>query len=254
MSIVIRLSLEYDGSRFHGWQVQPNRRTVQGVLEKAVASLTSRRTRVTAAGRTDAGVHALYQVAHFRTTVSRPPDEWRRALNALLPQDVCVTSCAVATPGFHARRSAREKIYEYTIWNRPVRSPFEVRRAWHIGRPLNLPAMRRAARHLVGRHDFTSFASSRSEARSAICTIQEIAITKEGDRIIVRIRGDRFVMHMVRNIVGTLVEVGLGRRLAAEIPPLLAVRSRSNAGRAAPPHGLCLVQVRLRERTRQKIA
>ncbi len=247
MPFVVRLSLEYDGTHFHGWQVQPNLRTVQGIIEKAVCVLTSRPARVTAAGRTDAGVHATAQVAHFKTAVDRPPDEWRSALNALLPEDVSVTSCAIARPGFHARRAAFEKIYEYTIWNSRVRSPLERHRSWHIARPLNVPAMRRAARRLIGKHDFTSFASTACESRSAVCTIRQMTLSEKKNRLTILFRGDRFVTHMVRNIVGTLVEVGLGKRNPAELPDILAARARVRAGKAAPARGLCLIRVMTRE-------
>jgi tRNA pseudouridine38-40 synthase len=241
---VLRLVLEYDGSAYCGWQIQATGSTIQGILEEKLALLTGSPVRVVGAGRTDSGVHALAQVASFATESSRPAGEMLRALNALLPRDIAVKSVEEAPPDFDARRSARGKIYRYQIWNARERSAFHDRFAWHIARPLKVGAMCAGATQLLGEHDFSSFRAADCPARHPVRVIRR-AEFDEGQKPLLRfeVEATAFLKHMVRNIVGTLVEVGLGKRSPESIGPLLAARDRRQAGVTAPAKGLFLVKV-----------
>ena len=239
----LKLVLEYDGSRYHGWQVQGDAPTVQAVLEQALAAIVGETVRVTSAGRTDSGVHALAQVVSFQSLSPLPCDALQRALNSLLPRDVAVHAVQDAPANFHARYSAQGKVYEYRILNRPVRSALGLRYVWHVPQPLNLEVMEAAAAYMRGTHDFASFRAAGSEAKSSERTLRELTIAREGDEIVLRFTGDGFLRHMVRNMVGTLVEVGRGARAPADIKTILEARDRRRAGMTAPPQGLCLVQV-----------
>lgn len=238
-----RLLLEYDGTDFHGWQIQLQARTVQAVLERAVAQLIGESVRVAAAGRTDAGVHASGQVASFRTAKVLAPETIGRALNALTPDDITVRDVAIVEDAFDPRRSARSRTYLYRVWTRRLPSPFWRRYAWHVFHPLDIGAMARAAAELLGEHDFTSFRAADCDAASPVRRVMRSDIAVEGDLVIFTIEATAFLRHMVRNIVGTLVEVGTGRRDAAGIRALLHLRDRAAAGKTAPPHGLCLTRV-----------
>ncbi|HEY8368249.1 MAG TPA: tRNA pseudouridine(38-40) synthase TruA, partial [Thermodesulfobacteriota bacterium] len=231
MPRTLKLTVEYLGAGFAGWQAQASgRRTVQGVLAEAVARVTGERVAVHGAGRTDAGVHALGQVASLvleRSTLA--PDALRDALNAVLPADVSVRAVEEAHAGFHARKDAAGKRYRYLILVSPARSPFWEGRAWHRRGPLDLDAMRRAASGLVGTHDFSAFRAAASEARSAVRTVSRLTIDAdpEVERLVrVEIEGDGFLTHMVRIIVGTLVEVGRGKMPAERVAEILAGRDR----------------------------
>ena len=240
-----RLSLEYDGRDFAGWQVQPGgRRTVQGALEAAVERVTGRAARVIGSGRTDAGVHAQGQVASVRVDTGLEPDEFSRALNGVLPADVAVLGAERVPDDFHARRDARSKLYCYRIWNGASPSPLRARRAWHVARPLDLEAMRGAAQALAGTHDFACFRAAGSGVGSSVRTLTRCQLegeTRAELRLLVE--GNGFLRHMVRALVGTLVEVGCGRRPAGSMAAMLAARDRGRAGRTAPAHGLTLVRV-----------
>ncbi|MEE9607179.1 MAG: tRNA pseudouridine(38-40) synthase TruA [Myxococcota bacterium] len=240
-----RLTLEYDGSDFQGWQVQPvGRRTVQGALETALARISGQPVRAIGAGRTDAGVHAEGQVASFRSDASPEGDALRRALNGVLPRDVAVLAAERAPEGFHARRDARSKLYRYRIWNGPTRSPLRARYALGCQRPLDLAAMRRAASDLLGRHDFASFQATGSSVRTTHRTLTRCEVAGEaGDEVRVWVEGDGFLRHMVRSLVGTLLEVGRGRRPADCMTAILAVGDRRAAGPTAPAAALSLVRV-----------
>ncbi|MFZ5863080.1 MAG: tRNA pseudouridine(38-40) synthase TruA [Nitrospirota bacterium] len=243
---VLRLVIEYDGTNYHGWQRQAVAATIQGTIEAAIARIGGKRAVVTGAGRTDAGVHAEAQVAHVQTRAALDPATWRRALNAVLPDDVKVRSVEYAPPGFHARFSAVGKRYRYRLLNRPTPSPLERRTAWHVPQPLNLVAMRRAASALIGRRDFRTFQgadSAHGEGHDTVCTLSRCAIRMRGEIVAIEVDGDRFLKYMVRNIVGTLVEIGLGRRAASGMSDLLASGDRRLAGITAPAHGLTLVEV-----------
>lgn len=238
-----KLTLEYDGTDFVGWQVQPNGRTVQEVVEDGLARLLGHRVRVTGAGRTDSGVHAQGQVASFSTERALPQVAFVRGLNSLLPPDVAVVAAEPVEPTFCARRSATGKRYAYRISNRPLRSPLRRRTHWEVFRPLDVDAMRAAAAHLVGEHDYSAFRAAACQAKNPVRRMWRLSVDAAGDELLLTFEATAFLQHMVRNLAGTLVEVGLGRREAASMPALLASRDRALAGATAPPHGLSLVEV-----------
>jgi len=241
-----RLTLEYDGTDFAGFQLQPNARSVQGELERAIAEVTRETRRVVPAGRTDEGVHARGQVAHFDCDTRLSPDELQRALNALLPRDVSVLALAAAAPGFDARRDALCKRYAYRILNRPEPSPLRARTHLHLRAALDLAAMRVGARALLGKHDFSAFRGAPGgvpEDENPIRSLERLELDTRGDELALEASGRSFLRYMVRNIAGTLIEVGQGKRAAREIAELLASRDRGRAGPTAPPHGLCLEEI-----------
>jgi tRNA pseudouridine38-40 synthase len=238
-----RLIVEYDGTEFHGWQVQPGKRTVQGTIEHALQRLLGHPMRVAAAGRTDAGVHASGQVICFHTERDFDATTIARALNALTPRDISVVSADVVSDDFDPRRAARRRRYLYRVWNRKVPSPFWSRFAWHVAYPLAVEPMAAAAAVLVGEHDFTSFRAAGCDARHPVRRVLRSEVSAQGDLICYQIEATAFLRHMVRNIVGTLVEIGSGRRSPGEMETLLAARDRALAGATAPAHGLCLVAV-----------
>lgn len=236
----VRLVVEYDGTTLCGWQRQLNGPTVQGHLEAALATLLQHAAPVTGASRTDAGVHARGQVATFWTERTIPLHGIRRGTNNLLPDAIAIREASEAPDGFHARFSASGKHYRYTILARPDRSPRWRDRAWHHALPLDRDAMRAAAALLVGRHDFSALRAANCHART---TIREIRRLEVLDDLTVVVEATAFLKHMVRNIVGTLVEVGHGRRAPGSIASLLESRDRTLAGPTAPPHGLVLDEV-----------
>lgn len=238
-----RLVVEYDGTALHGWQIQPGARTVQGELEDAVARVFGAPCRVTAAGRTDAGVHAAGQVVSFHAERALPPEVVCRALNAHTARDLSVCAVDVVDDAFDPRRHARSRRYVYRIWNRRVPSPFWRHYAWHIKPPLDLERMAHAAALLVGEHDFSSFRAAGCDAKHPVRRVLRSAVDADGALVRYEIEATAFLRHMVRNIIGTLVEVGLARR-DADLRPLLAARDRGQAAATAPATGLCLVEVR----------
>lgn len=242
----LRFVVEYEGTAYQGWQVQPNGPTVQAVLESALATALRETVRVRGAGRTDAGVHASGQVAAAR--VSRVPDDLERlekSLNALTPDDVAVRDLTVVDDDFDPRRHARRRLYEYRIWRASAASPFWRRFAWHVPTALDVEAMAAAAKRLVGEHDFNAFrAADADPVQSTVRRVFTSRLESDGLLLRYRIEATAFLKHMVRNIIGTLVEVGRGERDAASIDALLAGRDRTQAGATAPPHGLILVAVR----------
>ena len=241
---MVKLLLEYDGTRYCGWQSQPNGPSVQAEVELALAALHKAPRRVAASGRTDAGVHALGQVCTFVEPDPLPLKAYVQGMNALLPADVAVRAASFEPDGFDARRSASGKRYRYRIENQPVRAPLTRLVSWHLYRPLDVGAMRAAAAHLLGRHDFRCFQASDCSCAHAVREVRRCEVLGEpGGRIDVVLEATAFVKHMVRNVTGTLVEVGLGRRSAASLPDLLRSRDRARAGPTAPPQGLCLEEV-----------
>ena len=240
-----RLTLEYDGTGFAGWQRQSGgERTVQGVLEAAVAEICGAPGRVTGAGRTDAGVHAAAQVAGVCAETALDPATFARALNANLPGDVAVVAAAAAPPGFHPRFDALAKRYRYQVWNGRARSPLRARFAHHVPQPLDLDAMRRGAGPLVGKHDFASFQGAGSDVAHTVRTLTAVDVGGHpGGDVVFDLVGDGFLRHMVRNVVGTLLEIGRGQRPADAMAAVLAARERSAAGPTAPARGLVLVAV-----------
>jgi len=239
----IKLILEYDGTAYAGWQRQPNQPTIQEAVEAAIHGVTQLHVPVMGAGRTDSGVHALGQVASFRIDRHMTPREWTRALNAHLPDTIVVRSAALMPDTFHARHSAQGKLYEYRILNRPERPALERAYCWHIHQTLDDAAMNEAANILIGSHDFSSFQTQPTENDDPICHLQQLVVSREGDRLRLEAYADRFLKQMVRSIVGTLVEVGLGKRPADSFTTILNARDRSAAGKTAPPQGLFLLRV-----------
>lgn len=239
----IKLVLEYDGTAYCGWQVQPNGPTVQEKLEAAILRITGAAVRVAGAGRTDAGVHAAGQVASFHTASRLPPSRLLAALNAVLPPDIAVLSVEDAAPSFHARFSAKGRRYRYTILNRPVRPAFGRRTALHVARPLDEGAMREGARCLVGTHDFSSFACNSGEEEDPTVTVREVSVERRGELVVIEVEAVSFLYKMVRTIAGTLIAVGKGTIPPGEVAAILAARHRKRAFPTAPAHGLALVSV-----------
>ena len=238
-----RLLLEYDGTEYHGWQLQPHARTLQQVLEAALATALRHPARLHAAGRTDAGVHALGQVATFRTDRGLDPCELRKSLNALTPPDIAIREVTAVAESFDPRRHATARIYEYRIWNQPWRSAFWHRFTWHVPRALDVRAMRTAAAALAGEHDFSAFRASDCESESRIRRVTHSGLTEAESLCTYRIQGNAFLKNMVRVIVGTLVAVGSGALYPEAMAEILASRDRRRAAATAPPQGLVLVAV-----------
>ena len=239
----VKLILEYDGSRYAGWQRQPDQPTIQEAVETAVLQLTQETVSVIGAGRTDSGVHALGQVASFRIERPWTPREWIRGMNARLPEDIAVRSAEVLPDDFHARYAARGKLYEYRILNRGERPAVDRAYVWHVHKTLDQQAMEQAATFLVGSHDFSSFEGSLTDNEDPVCDLRQLSVSRQGDLLTIHAYADRFLKHMVRSIVGTLVEVGHAKRKPEAVKTILAAKDRTAAGRNAPPQGLFLVRV-----------
>lgn len=245
----LKLILSYDGSEFSGWQVQPDAATIQGTLASAIGRITREKVLPQGSGRTDAGVHALAQVATFGTESSVPAANFVKALNDILPPSIRVLEVGDVPADFHARKSAKSKTYRYRMLRAPICPPFIARYVWHFPYPLDEAAMAKAAAAVVGEHDFTSFAAVDPElGRDAIelsnvRTITSSCWKREGDEFVYIVRGSGFLHHMVRNLVGTFVLVGKGTVDVEDLPQILAACDRSTAGPTAPAAGLCLVSV-----------
>ena len=246
MSRRLKLVIAYDGSQFAGWQSQSHRNTIQDHIERAFEHIGGKPVRVHAAGRTDAGAHALAQCAHADLADDRlSAAGWTGALNALLPPTIRVLRCRYVAKDFHARLSAKGKIYRYRIWSAPVLPPFEYRRAWHIARPLNLKILKTAAKRFVGTHDFAGFAANRGNPeRSTVRAIHSVDVRRSGPRVTIDFDGDGFLYKMVRLIVGSLVRCALGKSRIEEVTNQLATAHASHRRFAAPAEGLFLVRVR----------
>ena len=240
-----KLIIEYDGTRYHGWQRQKEDATIQGEIEKALWIMTRDRVTLTGSGRTDAGVHALGQVANFRCDTNLEPDMFQRGLNSLLPDDIVIKVCRRVDDAFHARFDVVSKIYHYSIFNNPVPAAIKRQYAWSIRKKLDIEAMRLAASYIIGSHDFKAFEGSGSpRAHTTRHVMTADWIETDHRRLIFRIEADGFLRFMVRNIVGTLVDVGLGKTLPAEFNEILESKDRNMAGATAPAHGLCLMDVK----------
>jgi len=239
----LRLTLAYDGTDFAGWQVQPDCHTVQGLVRDACARILGEPVKLTGASRTDAGVHALRQAASLSTESSLDPARLARGLNALLPETVRVLDAREAPSGFDARRSALGKRYLYLIDRGGVAHPLWRRFAWRPRFPLDTGAMRSALRALRGKHDFSAFCAAPGRGRTPTCTVRSARLVERGDRVAIALSADSFLHHMVRNIVGSLVEIGRGAQAASWMADLLAGRDRTRSGPTAPAQGLMLVRV-----------
>ena len=249
----IKLTLEYDGTHFNGWQIQDsNQRTVQGEIEKVLPRIFKKKCKLTGSGRTDSGVHAKAQAANFKIKSAMTPLKILKAMNAWLPPDIAVTLVEEAPLKFHAQYSAKSKTYRYTILNRPSRSALTRQFSFFYPYPLNLSLMRREAKNLLGKKDFRSFQASdpfvmrsgQSKEKTSIRTMKKIDIKKRGDLIHIDMEADGFLYKMVRNIVGTLLQIGSGRRPGRSVRKILQEKRRSAAGPTVPSEGLCLVEVK----------
>ena len=239
----IAIGLEYDGSRFCGWQTQPQGCAVQDAVERALAEIAGQAIATTCAGRTDAGVHGLAQVAHFDTSAERPLTAWVRGTNALLPAAVAVTWARDVSVEFHARYGARSRTYRYVLLNRSVRPAADHDRVGWFHAPLDVAQMQAAARHLLGEHDFSAFRAAECQARTPVRTLSRLEVTRRGDYVVFELRANAFLHHMVRNIVGSLVHVGKGAKSAEWLGALLASCDRAKAAPTFEAAGLYLAEV-----------
>jgi len=245
-----KITIEYDGTKISGWQRQVNSSSVQQFIEDAIENFSQERVTIHGAGRTDSGVHALAQVAHFDLKKTFPPFVVLRAINYFLrPNRIVITDCVEIEESFHARFSAKKRHYRYMILNRKAESTLDSDRCWHVREELNIEKMQQAANNLIGDHDFTSFRAMRCQALSPLKTIDEIKIYKEEEKIIITIKAKSFLHHMVRNIVGTLVPIGLGKLAVEDMNRIIKAKNRKKAGATAPAHGLYFSKVEYNENT-----
>lgn len=242
--LTFRMTVSYDGKDFAGWQVQPRQRTVQGCIQDALTKLIREPVTIHGSGRTDSGVHALGQVFHFKAATTIPVERMAKALNTWLPKDIVITDAVLAEPEFHSRYDAHDKTYRYRILNTPMRSPLLHHYAWHVPESLDIEAIEAAMRILVGPHDFAGFAASGSSQSTTFRTLSRAAVWRDGDEILLEFTADGFLYHMVRNLAGTLREIGTGRRGATWVSDILVACDRSLAGKTAPPQGLYLMNVK----------
>ncbi len=241
----VKLTIQYDGADYFGWQMQAVHRSIQQVLQEALSIVCNHPVTIHGAGRTDTGVHAMGQVAHFKTESRIDMPQLRKGLNCLLPPDVVIAEAVEAAPEFHSRFDATARTYWYFILNTPVPSPFYRRYAWHKTKPLDLEVMRAAAGVLVGMHDFSSFQAREREDVCTIRAVKRVRFKRVGPALLLfEIQATSFLRHMVRGIIGTLVDAGLGKTSAADMRDILQACDRSQAGITAPAHGLFLKEVR----------
>ena len=240
----IRIVCEYDGTSYHGWQIQPNGISIQEVLEKKIEIITQEKTKLTASGRTDAGVHALNQVANFRTGSSIGCENLLKGINSLLPGDIVVKDLRDTDEDFHARYSAKSKIYLYKVLNSPVRTALYRNYSWHVRVSLDVGVMRKAAILLKGKRDFSSFCASGCDSENHIRTVIDTSLDMKGDMVSFTIEADGFLRYMVRNIIGLLVDVGKGIVMPARFKEIMDAMDRTEAGITAPPQGLFLREVK----------
>ena len=240
-----KIIIEYDGTSYHGWQRQKNERTIQEVIEKALLTMTGKKTVLTASGRTDAGVHALGQVANFTSDTNLSPQAFQNGLNSLTKDDIVVISCDIVDENFHSRFNAKSKIYNYQILNRNLPAAVNRQYVWFIRKTLDLVSMRHSAGHIIGSHDFKAFEGAGSpRSHTTRCVMKADIVEQENGLIVFEIEADGFLRFMVRNIVGTLVDVGLGKITSDDFKKILLSKDRSMAGATAPPQGLFLMKVK----------
>ena len=238
----LKITIQYNGSNYCGWQKQPDSLGIQGTIEKAIYDITKEEVKLTGSGRTDAGVHALGQVANFKLSSGIPADRLPNALNAKLPKDISIIECKEVDDEFHSRYSAKGKRYRYLIYNSPYRSPIYKDTSYHVRYDLDFDKMCKEAQSLIGTHDFKGFMSSGSSVVDTVRTIYSIDITKNDDLIVIEVEGNGFLYNMVRIIVGTLVDIGRGR-IKNNMSEIINSMSRSKTGHTAPAHGLFLKKV-----------
>jgi tRNA pseudouridine38-40 synthase len=240
-----KLTIEYDGSAYHGWQRQKGARTIQAAIERALTAMTRQPVTLVGAGRTDAGVHAIGQVANFKCHTALTADIFQNGLNSLLPEDVVIRQCCEVAEDFHARYSAKSKRYAYRIINQPIRIAIGRQYAWHMLKPLDPVAMQAVVPHLVGTHDFSSFEGVGSPRKhSCRHVIQARLLQTDQSTLVFEIEADGFLRYMVRNIVGTLVAIGRGKLSPEDFPRIIAAKDRGQAAATAPAHGLFLLEVK----------
>lgn len=235
--------VEYDGGEFFGWQVQSHARSIQSTLNAAISTVANEALTTAAAGRTDTGVHACGQVVHFDSLARRSEYAWLRGINSNLPADIAIQWVRAVPPDFHARYSALARTYRYVILNRPVRSALDRHRAWQLRTPLDAGLMQAAGSYLLGEHDFSSFRAAGCQSRSPVRRVEHLEVVRHGDYLVLEVRANGFLYHMVRNIVGSLVAVGSGEAEAGWISELLALKDRRAAAPTAPSSGLFLAAV-----------
>jgi len=240
----IKITVQYDGSRYSGWQIQPGKKTIQGELTEAVSNLVGVRTQVHGASRTDAGVSALGQVGLFEIESPIPTENFPKAINGRLPRDIVVTSAEEVPIGFDLISGPKSKLYRYTIYTGKHRPVMRLNQCWHIPNKLDVDAMDKAAQLLVGKKDFKSFASAADRRKDSVRTIFHCNVTSDDKWIYTDVEGDGFLYNMVRNIVGTLVDIGRGRWKPEKIDEILEAKDRTAAGQLAPPQGLCLMWIK----------
>lgn len=244
MKTNFKIIIEYDGTNYHGWQRQAEDPTIQGEIEKALLTMTQKDVTLIGSGRTDAGVHAYGQVANFCCDTTLDPDVFQKGLNSLLPKDIVIKTCIRVSDKFHARYDAKSKTYRYRLLNRAIPAAIFHQYAWYIQKKLDLEAMRDAARCIIGTHDFRAFEGSGSPRSNTIRHVMTSEVVEVDDGYIdFEIKGDGFLRFMVRNIVGTLVDVGLGKITPDDFNRILESKDRNDAGVTAPPYGLFLMQV-----------
>ncbi len=240
-----RLTIEYDGTSYHGWQRQKNRRTVQEEIENALSEMTRQKIILTGSGKTDAGVHALGQVANFCCETNLTPEIFQKGLNSMLDDDIVIRECQQANENFHARFDVKSKLYHYRIMNHFIPTAIGRQYIWFIRKKLNIKAMQDAILHLIGKHDFKSFEGAGSPRKHTIRSVFHAGLAEQADGyLIFEIEADGFLRFMVRNIVGTLADVGFGKIMPDEFREILLSKDRNQAGATAPPQGLFLVQVK----------
>ena len=240
----IKLTISYDGLNYSGWQNQPGKHTIQGLLQQSLGELTGTFIKINGASRTDAGVSALGQVANFLIDSPIPTENFVKALNHRLPQDIVVTEAVEADQAFDASASAKSKLYRYTIFTGKKRNVLKTRNCWHRPAALDIAAMDAAAKMLLGKKDFKSFASAADKRDSSIRTVMQCQVTQQDNWVYIDIEADRFLYNMVRNIVGTLVEIGRGKWKPEKINEIINAKTRTAAGPIAPPQGLCLMWIK----------
>ena len=240
----IKLTVEYDGTDHAGWQVQKNAHSIQHFIEKALNKITQQEVGVISSGRTDSGVHAKAQVANFKSCTKLSCESLLKALNSNLPPDIAVKKVEDVPLSFHSRFSAKSKLYRYTILNSRIHSPLVGRFVYQVPYKLDVDAMKKAARHMRGRQDFKSFQAKDKIERPSVCEVKSLSISKKGDLIYIDIEASGFLYKMVRNIVGTLIEVGRGRIDHKDIKKIISACDRKVSGPTVPPQGLCLLEVR----------